>query len=107
MSSVDVTPGLQPHIGGSIAFINRITVERRQTAYLMKVGIVLTLEKSCRCVQSEAPGTLEEAKWGEVVGRFEEVGFGRPFIVDADTVELHAGSVVVNQHRQIKATPMT
>lgn len=44
-------------------------------------------------------GTLKEAKGGQVVGRFEEIGFGRSFVKDAEAVELHvaAGSLLVSQ----------
>lgn len=49
------------------------------------------------------PGALKEAEGGEVKGRFEEVGFGRSFVVDAEAVELHAAavSVLVTQSQQI------
>lgn len=50
------------------------------------------------CPRSDPPGALEEAEGGEVKGRFEEVGFGRSLVVDAEAVELHAaaGSVLVS-----------
>lgn len=42
--------------------------------------------------QAVAPGALKEAEGGQVVGRFEEVGFGGSFEKDAQAVELHAGA---------------
>lgn len=44
---------------------------------------------------------MKEAEGGEVIGRFEEVGFGRSFMDDAEAVELHdaAGSVLVSQNK--------
>ena len=53
----------------------------------------------------DRPGALKEAEGGEVVGRFEEVGFGPSFVVDADAVELHAAAVrvLVSQSQQIRS----
>lgn len=59
-----------------------------------------------RCyVQSDTPGALKEAEGGEVIGRFEEIGFGCSFMDDAEAVELHAvpGSVLVSQSEQIRS----
>lgn len=56
------------------------------------------------CRLSHPPGALKETERGEVVGRFEEIGFGRAFINDTEAVELHAaaaGSVLVSQSQQI------
>lgn len=45
----------------------------------------------------DTPGALEKTEGGKVIGRFEEVGFGRSFIDDTEAVELHdaAGSVTL------------
>lgn len=48
------------------------------------------------CIQSDPPGALKEAEGGEVIGHFEEVGFGRSFVVDAEAVELHGQSVTAD-----------
>lgn len=55
--------------------------------------------------QSDPPGALKEAEGGEVIRRFEEVGFGRSFVDDAETVELHAAadSLLVTQSLQIRS----
>ena len=39
--------------------------------------------------QSDTPGALKEAEGGQVVGRFEEIGFGCSFVQDAEAVKLH------------------
>ena len=36
------------------------------------------------------PGALEEAKGRQVVGGFEEVGFGRSLVEDTQAVQLHS-----------------
>lgn len=43
----------------------------------------------------DTPGALEKTEGGKVIGRFEEVGFGRSFIDNTEAEELHdaAGSV--------------
>ena len=53
--------------------------------------------------RSDAPGALKEAEGGQVVGRFEEVGFGCSFVEDAEAVELHAaaGSVRVSRSHTV------
>lgn len=45
----------------------------------------------------DTPGALEKTEGGKVIGRLEEVGFGRSFIDDTEAVELHdaAGSVTL------------
>lgn len=66
----------------------------------------LLLLVRCDCVQSDPPGALKEAEGGEVVGRFEEVAFGRSFIKDAEAVELHAaaGSALLSQSQHTQTT---
>lgn len=58
-----------------------------------------------RLVQQVTPGALKEAEGGEIIGRFEEIGFGRSFVDDAEAVELHvvAESVLVTQFEHIRS----
>lgn len=41
------------------------------------------------------PRALKEAEGGEFIGSFEEIGFGRSFVDDAEAVKLHGVAVSV------------
>lgn len=58
-----------------------------------------------RLVKQVTPGALKEAEGGEIIGRFEEIGFGRSFVDDAEAVELHvvAESVLFTQFEHIRS----
>lgn len=46
-------------------------------------------------MKGDPPGALKEAKGGELVGRFKEIGFGGSFVEDAETVKLHGVEVSI------------
>lgn len=66
-----------------------------------------TVRFRCCDIKADTPGALKEAEGGEVIGRFQEVGFGRSLVDDAEAVELHAvaGSVLVSQSANSSHSP--
>lgn len=50
--------------------------------------------------RSHPPGALKKAEGGEIVGRFEEIGFGWSLVKDAEAVDLHSDTGSVS-HRCI------